>query len=308
MAIISESTYEDFTLLSTKEVVKDYSCISDNTCPFEIPVFCDPTDVTSANKYKNDFTAPLFMGGNRYSNPKFYLERLDNCVWTEISQLNTTTYGTLKNDFVNTSWLGYTLLWYKVYNVDGEGIYRIRLEYTDIVDATVKVEYSYRYNLKLFSANLADKTTKIEYRINGGKIGSETSQEDVIDYNINQWSREIRLPASFFGFESSEYSEEFTRFKNGAQVWIQNEQTETILFNAKRLPYTIHRHLKITALMSDEIYIYDYNLDNPKEDMYDRFRVVKSSNYEPKWNRTTPYASIELSFKPYYENLRRKRC
>ena len=60
--------------------------------------------------------------------------------------------------------------------------------------------------------------------------------------------------------------------------------------------------------MSDELFLYDYNLGNPNTDMYNRFRVVKSSNYEPKWNLYNPYASVELTFKPYFENLRRKRC
>ena len=184
--------------------------------------------------------------------------------------------------------------------MQGVGCYRIRLEYTDVITAEIKVEYSYRYNLALFNENLADKTTKIEYRIDGGKIGS-TQTDEVINYRTDSWSREIRLPNSFFGFESSEYSREYTRYKNGAQVWIEDSQTESINFNAKRLPYPLHRELKITALQADIIYISDYNLGNVTT--YDQKRVVPTSNYEPNWNLYNTYSSVELTFKPYFEPL-----
>jgi hypothetical protein len=308
MPIISESTFQKFTLLKSKEVVIDYSCIGNpNECVFEMPSFAYPSDITDS--YKNDFTSSLLALSNRYKNPEFYLEVLIDCNWVEVSQLNDSTYGTYYSTFSsNPNWAGFVVQWYKVYNVEGEGIYRIRQEYTDILDPIIKVNYSYRYNLKLYNANFADETTKINYTINGGKIGSTLNDEEVVDYKDIIWNREVRLPRSFFGFESSEYSREFTRYKNGGQEWVQDEQTETILYNCKRLPYSLHRELKITAMQSGELYVSDYNFSNPKLDGYNMKRVIPSSGYEPTWTTYTTFAPIQLTFEPYFKNLRRKRC
>ena len=117
--------------------------------------------------------------------------------------------------------------------------------------------YAYRVHTRFILI-----TTKIYYKINGGITGDKDSDVDTIDYKDIIWEREIRLPMSFFGFESSEYSREYVRYKNGAQVWTQDEQVETLLFNVKKLPYSLHRELKINALMSDEIKMSDYNLGN----------------------------------------------
>lgn len=309
MAIISESTYQDFELLFSKEVIRDLSDIGNaNECEFEVPVFAYPSD--TADKYRNDFTTSLLPLTNRYSTPEFYLEVETSCDnWTQVAQLNDNTYGTFYSTFDSKPlWSGYKINWWKVYNTDGVGCYRIRREFTDITDATVKVVYSYKYNLKLWNENLADKTTKIRTKTNGGKTGNKDFDKNVLDYKEVIWEREIRLPKSFFGFESSEFTREYTRYSNGGQVHIEDSQKETILFNAKKLPYFLHRELKIDYLQADEIYLSDYNLQNPNPEMYDNKRVIVNSAYEPKWNLYNSYASIELQFNPYYENLRRKQC
>jgi hypothetical protein len=307
MAIISECTFTDFELLKSKEVVIDNSSIGlSNECSFELPVFAFPSDTT--NTYKNDFTSSLLALSNRYSTPRFFLEVEDSCDnWSEVSELTDSTYGVYYSEAsLQTNWRGFKIEWYKVYNLEGVGCYRIRQEYTDVTDASIKINYSYKYNLKLYSDNLADKTTKMTYTINGGKIGSTLDDAEVIDYGSIIWKREIRLPVSFFGFESSEYSREYTRYKNGGQVWTQDEQIETIQFNARRVPYSLHREIKITALQADELYLSDYNQGNVTT--YDHKRVIHSSDYSPVWASYATYAPVGLTFQPYYENLRRKRC
>lgn len=309
MAIISECAYADLVLLKEKEVVLDYSSIGDGqTCRFELPVFAFPSDTT--NEYKNDFTTSLLPLSNRYSSPAIYLEVETGCdTWTQVAQLNDSTYGTYYNSFTDLStWIGYRIDWYKVYNLEGVGCYRIRQEYTDITDASTKIRYSFKYNLKLYTDGLADRTTKVKYVIRGGKIGSTLSQEEVIDYKSNIWNREIRLPFSFFGFPTSEYTREFVRYKNGAQVWTLNESIEQYQLICRKLPFQLHRELSITMMLADEIYISDYNEGNPNSDKYNAFRVVPTSNYEPTWTTYTPYGGVQLTFKPYFENLRKKRC
>lgn len=307
MAIISECTFTDFELLKVKEVVIDNSSIGlANECSFELPVFAYPSDTTDT--YRNDFSSSLLTLSNRYSTPKFYLEEETSCDnWTEISELTDSTYGLYYSEAsLNPYWRGFKIQWYKVYNLEGVGCYRIRQEYIDVTDSSTKINYSYKYNLKLYSDNLADKTSKMTYTINGGKIGSTQDDEVVVDYGSVIWERELRLPNSFFGFESSEYTREATRYKNGGQTPIEDSQVETLQFNAKRLPYSLHREIKITALQSGELYLSDYNLGNVAT--YDHKRVQPSSEYAPNWGTYRSYASVSLTFEPYFQNLRRKRC
>jgi len=308
MPIISESTYQKFTLLQSKTVVIDNSTIGSdaNECTFELPAFAYPVDTTDT--YRNDFTSSLLSLTNRYSSPEFYLEKQNGCNWDEVAQLTDSTYGTYYTFASLPNWSGFKVEWYKVYNLEGANCYRIRQEYTSIVDAEVFVNYSYKYNLKLFTANLADKTTKISYNINGGLIGSTLDSSTKIDYKDNVWEREIRLPQSSFMFESSEYEREFTRYKNGGQEWTIDNQVETIQYNVRKIPYSLHRELKITALQSGMLFISDYNLSNPKPDMYNFKRVICSSEYAPIWGQYNTYSPVQLTFKDYYENLQRKRC
>jgi hypothetical protein len=307
MAIISECTTELFTLLKSKEVVIDNSTIEDKNCRFELPVFAYTSDTTDT--YKNDFTSSLLALSNRYNTPELYLEKEDSCdSWTEIAQLTDSTYGEYFTFTAQPNWIGYRIDWHLVYTLEGVGCYRIRQEYTDITDSSTKVNYSFKYNLNLYTDGLADKTTKIKYIIRGGIIGSTQDDSETIDYKNIIWEREIRLPLSYFGNESSEFTREYVRYKNGAQVWTQDDQVETIQYNARRVPYTLHRELKITAMQSDEIYISDYNESNPNESKYDAKRVIPTSDYSPVWGSYTPYAPISLTFSPYYKNLERKRC
>jgi len=309
MAITSECTYQDFELLFSEEIVKDLSDIGrSNECEFELPVFGYPTDTT--DKYRNDFSSFLLPLTNRYSTPEMYLEVETSCdVWTEVSQLTDNTYGVLYDSFATRPlWFGYKIQWHKVYSAEGVGCYRVKSVFTDITDATIKTSYSYKYNLRLWNENLADKTTKIKSVINGGKTGYVDNDKFVLNYKSEIWEREVRLPNSFFGFESSEYTKEYTRYKNGGQVHTLDQQKQTILFNAKKLPYSLHKELSINYLQADEIYLSDFNLSNPNPDMYNNKQVIVNSAYEPKWNTYNSYASIELQFNPYFENLRRKQC
>jgi hypothetical protein len=303
----NECAFEDFNLLVSEELPPDNSCIGGvNECVFELPVFAYPSD--TGDTYRNDFSAPLVFVTNKYKDPKLYLEVLVGCTWTEVAELTDgmTTYGT-SYSFVGSDWVGFKLDWYLVYNNEGVGIYRIRQEITNIQTLAVEISYGYRFNLRLWNENLADKTTKLTYTVNGGKMPNVLNDKQVLRYNDIVWEREIRLPSSFFGFESSEYTIESTRYKNGGQQQTKNEQIQTIKYNAKKLPYSLHNEIRSTALQCGELYISDYNLGNPKK-YYDHFRVKLASDYSPTWGTYNTYAPVQLEFNPYYENLRRKLC
>lgn len=308
MPIISECTRQVFTRLEDIEVVQDYSSIgTGNECTFELPVFAYPSDTTDT--FRNDFSSTLLQINNRYSTPQIFLEVEGDCgVWSQVAELTSSnTYGTYYTFDSKPNWIGYKIDWYLVYNLEGVGCYRIKQSYDDTIEGTTYLKYGYKYNLRLWNEKLADKTTKITYTINGGKIGNVDNDKRFTDYKSEIWEREIRLPASFFGFESSEYTVESTRYKNGGQQQIKNEQIEKLQYYCKRLPYSLHRALKVEMMQCGEIYISDYNLGNPYK-FYDHKRVKPSSDYSPVWGLYNSYAPVLLEFNPYYENLQRKLC
>jgi len=307
MANTSESSFKDFELLQGDELPPDLSCIGTaNECVFELPAFAYPSDITDT--WRNDFAAPLVTINNKYKDAEIYLEVLTGCTWSEVAELDSSnTYGTYFGAWTDFDWVGYKLDWYLVYNLEGVGIYRIRQDITNIQTLTVSSSYGYRYNLKLWNENLADRTTKLTYKVNGGKMPNVLKPKRMIDYKGITWEREIRLPDSFFGFESSEYTIESTRYKNGGQQQTKNEQIQTIKYHCKKLPYSLHNMLRSDALQCGELYISDYNLGNPKK-YYDHFRVKLSSDYSPTWTTYNSYSPVQLEFNGYYENLRRKLC
>ena len=305
MANVSECSYKDFELLLGEELPPDLSCIGGgNECTFVLPAFAYPSDTT--DEWRNDFAAPLVMINNKYSTPELYLEVMTDCVWTEVAELTSSnTYGTYSS--FSNGWIGYKLDWYLVYNVNGAGTYRLREEKTNIQTTTVSISYGYRYDLKLFTSNQADGTVKMTYKVGGGKMPNILKPKRMINYGTIKWEREMRLPNSFFGFESSEYTIESTRYKNGGQKQIKNLQIQTISFHSKKLPYTIHEEIRSTALQCGNLHISDYNLSNPKK-YYDHFRVKLASDYSPTWTTYNSFSPVQLEFNPYYENLQRKEC
>lgn len=305
MPIISECIFQDFDLLLDEEIVSDLSDIGRaKECEFQLPVFAYPTDITS--KRKNDFTAPLFTGSNRYTNPEFFLEVQNDCGWTQVAALTDDTYGTYSTFTSRPKFLGYILQWHLVESLQGVGCYRVKLSYTDVVDSTVKVEFSFKYNLKLYTDNLADRTTKITYRIDGGKTGNKANPKKVINYKDISWEREVRLPDSFFGFPFDTTTKEYTRFKTGAEIYTKDISVKSYNFEARKLPSSLHNELNVVAFKSDSILISDYNLGNPE--VFNRVQVNLNSDYTPKWTQYVTYASVELEFNQHFQNNERKRC
>lgn len=302
MAITSESTYFDLVFLQSEKAA--LPSLVDEDCKIILPVFCYTTDTTDT--YRNDFYAPLLTLSDTYNNALMYLEECVDGTWTQIAALTDDTYGTYSTWVARPSWLGYRLDWYTVFNAFGIGVYRFRYEYDNITTATTTTKYSYIFDLKEYNVDIADQTTKVTFKINGGKIGDKDNDKTKVNYGNIVWDNEIRIPDSVFKWVDSQFTKEYTRYKNEAQVWTKNSQVENYLLNLKRLHFEVHKLLRITALQSDEIYISDYNIGNQENN--DHKRVIFVGSYEPLINSYTKCMSVELEFQPYYQNLEKKRC
>jgi hypothetical protein len=305
--IIKESTFQDFELLTEKVVVLDLSAIGKAyECSFPMLAFAYPSD--TSDTYKNDFIAPLFPLTNSQINPHLYLEKKnEDCTWTEIQELTDTTYGDPKAIYnTNTNWIGTHIDAWKVYNTNGSGCYRIRLEYDNIVAGDTEIVYSYRYEVKLWNENLADETTRMTYTVEGGKLGDEFKDDTVINYNTSIWTRQIRVDGIFGYKPSMSYETEYTRYKNGAQVYTDNNGVEKYPYLLKGLPFSLHMEVSKTVMLSDKIIIDDYNIENVNQ--WQNKQVTRTSGYEPNYDKYVSFSSVELEFSQYFENNRRKRC
>jgi len=302
--INSECTRERFVLLREEQVVMDLSNIGrDFECEYKIPVFADQADV--ANTYNNDFFAPLLTLTNATEDPKFFLEKQDDCEWNVLTELTDDTFGLYATFPSQPNWLGYKLEWHLVQAVHGNGCYRIRATYNDLISGDPFVQISYRFQLRNFNLDVADKTVKLTYTQRGGKIGDKFDDELRIDFKNIIWEREFRTPG-FFGFETSEYVREFVRYQNGAENWSKDEQIESIICVLRNMPYELHRATKIDAFQSGELFMSDYNKGNQTK--YDHKRVNPKGGYEPDWGQYNSYTSVGVAFNPHFNNLDRTRC
>lgn len=318
MATLKDVWKKDFGILRDTVVVEDLSSIGqDSECKFNILQFAYPTD--TADKYRNDFHAPLYTLSNNQINAAIYLEKKNEttCEWAELAQLNDTTYGYVFGsasdpnytfNLNKTEWIGYHIDWYLVYNDvnGGAGCYRIRLEYDSLSTGNSEIKYSYTFVLKLWDENQADQTVRFSYLIDGGTIGDKSNDSIILDYETVKWERQLRIDGVFGYADPQEYETEFNRYTSGAQVKIKDMSTERYPCELNGLPYSIHQEIKKTLLLADRIIVDDYNLNNITT-YVDKW-VIRDSNYEPAYDRWVSYHPVQIQFAQYYQNNNKRRC
>lgn len=274
-------------------------------CEFELPALAEfePSD-----EHFNDRHSVIWFFDELFSDVKIYLQKRTGGNWADLTELTNNTYGTMYNFgfFVNKfseSAIGYLIEWTKVLNQEGPGVYRVRVAATKAI-GTFADQYSFHFTLKVYNANRVDRTVRLEWN-RLGVLGNRLQDEKVDDYGVLNWFNQIRIPNSIFGFDTSELTKEFIRYPNGSNVWIGDSQVEELTWNIYSLPAEIHRFIQVDAMQADKIKFTDYNKLAPTKNV-DRV-VVATSGYKPEWIVGTTKSNVVLTFKPYFENLTRKR-
>jgi len=265
------------------------------------------TDNIGTDSFKNDITAVMFKYPATYSAITLILQQNISGAWTDVDTLNDNTngvfyaYGFIEDEDGN-KYIRYELNWYLIYGINGEGTFRVKTVETSVFGTTNN--YSSEYCLSLYHANFADGTIKIEFYNNGlkGDFSDPTSFFDYSDLNLYN---SIRLQG-IFGFDSSEYEREFVEYDNGKRQWIKDEQQVNYILKLKPIDAITHNFVKIEVLQSDEIFITDYNKNNPNRHI--QTPVIVDGSYEPRWNVAVKKASVDVKFKFAFNNLRKKRC
>jgi hypothetical protein len=287
----------------------DSALLPPEQCCFEMPVFADMVDSSS---FKNDYTSFIEFFNNGYSGADIKLQKFTGGAWVDINFLNDDTYGGFSgygandpaNNIYGDSTIAYILQWQKVLQIQGTGTYRVMFT-GHVIGGGSYERPSESYCLKTYDPFEIDNTVRIDYWTSGN-IGDKRNDRLKKDFQTFNWPNQLRLPNSMFGFDFSEYEDEYTKYQNGEEVFIEDKQVEKYILKVGLIPNEFIKMIKIDILQSSRISITDYNESNPTS--HTNKEVIRDSNVEPEWNANTLLAPVEIQFRQKYQNLEHKRC
>lgn len=287
---------------------------------FTLPVFAD---LTCTDGYHNDLNQWVFQYSGSYDpiqSKDFNLQQLINGTWSNVAVLNDSTYGstilTLRTCNAPVNYGGYQLNWNLVLQNLGEGTYRFNVSGI----GSNKVVYCLQsppFCLKQFDCHAADGMVKFETINTGGNYGSVTSQGQswslcCVDPNTGD-----NTPLSFidsirfyamFGYETADLQRDYVKYAPGVINKVRDEAIKNFTLKTSQLPMWLHQRLYAYALMSDQLFVSDYNINNSDYNIK-HFWVVADSNYTPKYSGSTRYSKIlDLKFKEGQQFVFRDRC
>ena len=268
-------------------------------CCLPIKVFAIVGD---SDTYKNDFTGIIKALPLQYS-CTLELEKFNETTlaWANAATLSgSSTYGTdyalgfeVKN---NKNYIGYKLQWQEVLDNLGKGKYRV------VFDCGGGDElYSEEYCLEEYNQDLVDRTVRIDYTWNS-VIGSE-SQSKTRDFAGMDWNNQLRICNAMFYGRKGTFETESVRLQSGKDKSVQKKYRETYTLEITETPIEILKLLAYDVLMADDISICDYNSLNIDE--FVDIKVEIDSGFEPNYEGSRPYPSIEFSFIDKYDNRRK---
>ena len=258
-------------------------------CCYPLRVFGDLSDTDS---YKNDFTGFLKAFPLQYS-VTMKLEKYDETAGTWSS------VGTLSNQVSRTkdnlTYYGHKVEWRNYLSSNGAGKYRFKWE------TGSGSLYSNEYCLEAYSQRRADRTVRIEYTWDS-VIGDE-NQTEIRDFAGMEWPNQIRLFESIFYGRRGTFEKEQVRLQSGEEKTIKKSFREAYSLELRQASMEMHKELMYGVLMADEILISDYNSENA--DSFVDVSVEINSGYEPNYQGSRPYPSVEFELIDKYDNRRK---
>ncbi len=198
-------------------------------------------------------------------------------------------------------YIGYQLNWKLIYDAFGEGDYYVKCTPAVIVGAAT-AQYSFTYCLRNWNASLVEGTIKLETYHNG-VIGDYSNDVDRKSFKDLDWYNSIRLKGIVYG-EKSEFQAEEIQYSTGRKIDATLEQNPIYELQLEPIPNEVHRYLKIEALLADDLYVTDYNVNNPIKPIVQK-AVLFTGNYEPSWKGMNKYAYVTIQLEQKINNLRK---
>lgn len=274
-------------------------------CCFFLPIFGDTSD---EDPFKNDRNSFIRRYDLLVSGVVLKIQKCVNGTYTDQHTIIDNTYGDF-SDFGVFSTTRYKYIsiymdWRLVLDAFGEGIYRIYTEETNILTSLgVQNDCSDDYELKNFTVDRADGTIRFD-TINDGILGDKRDQKNTFQFPPN-FQDGIRIPG-WFGSDKSEYEQEYTRYRNGRQQFLKDDQTEKYILETDRLPENIHDFLKTDIFQSSTLTVTDYNKDNANTHI--NTQILKPDSYDPVYYKTSKLAKVTVEFESAFDNMRKLNC
>jgi hypothetical protein len=267
-------------------------------------------DTVSTDDFKNDRSGFLWWFNSFVTTAPLILQKYNNTTnaFEDLIALTDNTYGTFYayGFFVNSSaekFVGYQLKWRNVLSIHGAGGYRVKCTPTSVTGTNDL--YSPNYCLKQYTSERADVTARIEYYLNN-ITGISSDDYSVKDFGNLNWYNAFRL-SGYFGFPKSTYESDYVEYNNGQRQWVEDEQEVEYTLRLKQTPAFVHEIIRTDVMQADRIYITDYNSKNPLS--FIQKQVIKNGEYAPDWKRLqSKLATVEVSFKQEFNNLKKLRC
>ncbi len=289
-----------------------------NDQEYTLPVFAD---FNCTDGYHNDYNTWVFQYPGTY-NPiasgDFHLQQNINGVWSNIATLNNTNFGTIIYTGNNcaANYGGYTLNWALVLQNLGAGVYR----FTVTGVGTNKVPYCLKsppFCLKPYDCYAVNGTIKFETVQSGGNWGSVSTQGlswslccvnkvsgATIPIVINDSIRFFGL----FGKNKPTLQRDQVKYAPGVIVKNRDEAVKHFTFESSQIPQWLHERFYAYAMMADQLYASDYNINNSDYN-FKHFWIVADGDYAPKYVGATRYPKVmDVKFVEGQQFTFRDRC
>ncbi len=221
-------------------------------CERNLDVFADLNDSSEKKNDKTSFLFKVFVPTDTGTMSLF-----KNGV--EIAQLNNNNYGTyyalgnLGSSYGQQFYLGYLVDWNLVLGLHGVGYYEIKANLT--IFGLPKEILSEKYNLQKYSDEAVDGSVKITTFQNGNIESSP------FDYTNMNWYQQIRISGIFWNKQSEIITDNYFT-SNRTITQIQDSIKYTYELCIEFVQDSVSKFIIENAILSNEIYITDYNFTN----------------------------------------------
>lgn len=166
--------------------------------------------------------------------------------------------------------------------------------------------------LREWDCERAKGTVKFEAWLKG-VVGDK--RKDLVVYDLCDmfWYDSKRYEGFFGYYKVTEYLKtmlEWGQPQAGQQIRVKDEAIQQFEYKSKLLPFEYQERFSVYGMMSDELFVSDYNLYNSDWDIK-RMPVVYESNFEPEYfdaRSTIRRSKVDIEFRRGFQNVIKSIC
>ncbi|HET8839126.1 MAG TPA: hypothetical protein VFM82_09075 [Flavobacteriaceae bacterium] len=243
-------------------------------------------DTNSNEDLRNDYSSFFHQRQLPNETVDFVLYKFENDVEYELEDGTYGQYFNYEHFQTNPNLKGYLIEWKKVLQELGEGGYKI-IKRQNIAGIDIETS-SFVFTLRRYSASLANGTTRMDIIMDGFLEKNQTK------FIGTGWKNSIRIKG-FFGNREPQLEQDNLIDRNYKKNQISSKQTNEYKFQTGLVPDCVTDEIFDFFLLSDNIKITDYNLNNHSYN-YKKYWVNYEKNEGTTYGNHTRKARLNLTF------------